>query len=283
MQIEAAIVSAEHIGGFITDIEKCINFLERPWVTLIATHLGVAPTILRAWLAFLGSISRCFVINDWIGQENFSTSGFPKGDSLSCVALVSMIFALYHYMIQYMPSITTWSYIDNLQVVGHHAGSIQQAFLVMSTWTDLFGLRLDTAKTLYWASDRDLRSQLAHLDLTVVESAKDLGISMVYGSRLRDYEMLPCKIEFAVWSLIGLAYVGCQCRFGTRDLPFGWPFCPGHFMVLFMLFLVELGSGNFALEPCEPCVLTALELTYYERSGRVLFCAGLPKRLMVLL
>ena len=188
-QIEAAIVTAEHIGGFTTDIEKCFNFLERPWVSLIAEHLGVSTSIMRAWNSFLDAMTRSFIINDWIGQDNHSTSGYSEGDSLSCVALLTMTFALHNYMLHYMPTISTWSYVDNLQAIGHHAGEVQQAFLVMSTWADLFGLRLDTAKTLYWASDRDLRAQLAALQLPVVESAKDLGVHMVYGSRLRNHSL----------------------------------------------------------------------------------------------
>ena len=92
-------------------------------------------------------MTRAFAAQQAVGRDNFSTNGFPEGDSLSRIALLVMSFSLHIYMSVYAPAPTqTWSYVDNLQILGNSTGAVQQAFLVMQTWAQLFGLRLDLAK-----------------------------------------------------------------------------------------------------------------------------------------
>ena len=152
---------------------------------LMASILGIDGKILCAWQSFLAQMTRAFVIQQAIGHDHHSTNGFPEGDSLSCIALLVMSFSLHLYMTAYAPAPTqTWSYVDNLQVLGNSTGSVQQAFLVMQTWAQLFGLRLDVAKTVYWASSAQARQVLKSAGNAVVEGSKDLGAAMIYGTRL---------------------------------------------------------------------------------------------------
>ena len=185
-QIESAISTAQHISGVTTDLEKCFNFLQRGWVFQLGEQLGIDSGIIAAWSSFLSNMPRAFVIRNEIGIDSYSTNGFPEGDSLSCVALLVMTFALHCYMLAYQPSATTWSYVDNIQLTSQSAATITQSFLVLDTWAQLFGLTLDCAKTLYWSTDAASRRILQALGCKVIEGGRDLGIAMVYGARLRN-------------------------------------------------------------------------------------------------
>ena len=182
--IEAALATTETLVGVTTDIEKCFNYLQRKPVMYMAKILGVSPLILAAWQSFLDLMTRAFVVQQEVGGSHCSSNGFPEGDSLSCIGLLVMTFSLHHYMRVYAPAVDTWSYVDNLQLVGLDAGVVQQSFLVMQTWAQLFGLKLDVAKTVYWSTDAQARQALRAAGCSVTEFAKDLGISMVYGTRL---------------------------------------------------------------------------------------------------
>ena len=184
--IEQAVNSAETFCGVTTDIEKCFNYLQRAPTFHMAALLGIPSQILCAWKSFLDEMTRCFLIQGHLGPDHLSTNGLPEGDSLSCIGLLVMTFSLHLYMRCFAPDIDTWSYVDNLQLTGSTPASVQQSFLVMTSWAELFGLTLDQAKTVYWSSDAAARRIFNALGLKTVEFAKDLGVSMIYGSRHRN-------------------------------------------------------------------------------------------------
>ena len=96
--MESAISTSETLVGVTTDIEKCFNFLQRKPVMLLASLLGIQTSVLTAWQAFLTQMTRAFVVQQMVGKDYTSSNGFPEGDSLSCIALLVMSFALHLYM-----------------------------------------------------------------------------------------------------------------------------------------------------------------------------------------
>ena len=184
--VETSYVHDEPLVGLLTDITRCFNYLPRLPILWMARALGIPSTTLAGWGSFLKQTARRFRVRNALSAEIFSSSGFPEGDSLSCLAMTVASWSLHLYMYHYGGNIAMMSFVDNLEMVGGDTAELVQSFQIMKVWASMLSLTLDDAKTMAWGTLPHLRKALHNLGLNVVEGANDLGASMVYGCRLRN-------------------------------------------------------------------------------------------------
>ena len=121
-----------------------------------------------------------------IGREVPSDSGFPEGDSMSCLAMIVALFSFHRYFQVFEPTISAYSYVDNLELVSSEVMHLVRGHLTLQAWTEMMTLHLDQSKTLAWAAQAADRRLLQLAGFAITEGTKDLGASMCYGSRHRN-------------------------------------------------------------------------------------------------
>ena len=184
--IEHSLKSGEALSGFLTDIEKCFNFLPRKPLLQVAKHLGVPDEVLRGWSSFLQQMTRNFIIHRQVGRDCGSTAGLPEGDSLSCLGMLMANYTFHFYLQHFRPSLSALSFVDNLEVTGRTAVDALAGFITTQVWADMLQLRLDQGKTFFWSTLPHKRRSLKAFGLTVIESGSDLGAAMQYGAKHRN-------------------------------------------------------------------------------------------------
>ena len=135
-----------------------------------------------------------------IGREVPSDSGFPEGDSMSCLAMIVALFSFHRYFQVFEPTISAYSYVDNLELVSSEVMHLVRGHLTLQAWTEMMTLHLDPSKTLAWAAQAADRRLLQLAGFAITEGTKDLGASMCYGSRHRNrtlqQRILSTKVFF---------------------------------------------------------------------------------------
>lgn len=76
-------------------------------------------------------------------------------------------------------------WIINLGFVAADAWELHRSILVLRTWTGLWGLELDLAKTYVWSSSCEGQRSLRPLGFRIAEADRDLGAQLVYGAHHR--------------------------------------------------------------------------------------------------
>ena len=187
--VETSFSTEEPLVGMLTDITRCFNYLPRFPILWMARALGLPTNVLAGWSSFLKQTGRRFRVRNQLSAEVLSTSGFPEGDSLSCMAMTVASWSLHYYMYHYGGNIATMSFVDNIELVGSSSSELLQASLILKVWADMLSLTLDEPKTFAWSTQPHLRQELRQLGFNVIEGTNDLGASMVYGCRLRNGTM----------------------------------------------------------------------------------------------
>ena len=184
--VETSYASDQELCGIMTDIRRCFNYLPRAPIFMVARVLGVPDTLLCGWQSFLDLNTRSFRVRHQYGTALSSTSGFPEGDALSCLAMTLTSWTLHFYLWHFEPNIHCLSFVDNIELLGHQPAELLQGYLRLESWADMLQLSFDVEKTQAWATSPSLRRELGYLGFEVCEGAADLGASMIYGSRLRN-------------------------------------------------------------------------------------------------
>ena len=179
--IEKSVQDGTSLCGFVTDLKKAFESLPRNPVFEIGRHLGLPCASLDLWADFLCHTERRFLVQGEVGQPIHSNYGFPEGCSLSCVAMSIAGLTLHSYMTEFSRRSSTISYVDNLELLAHTLGALNQGIVTMQTWSDTWKLELDQDKSYVWATEASVRKEAKSLGWNVVTSAKDLGAQMNYG------------------------------------------------------------------------------------------------------
>ena len=184
--VEIAASQNESLSGVLVDITRCFNHLPRMPLLYTAEHLGVPGPIIVAWKGFLRLMQRAFCVRNSPSCTIASNSGMPEGDGLSCVAMLVATFSFHHYMQVFCPNIRHLSFVDNLELVAASPGLLQTGFVVLESWCEMMGLSIDQHKTQFWAVQLEDRKMLQQLGRSIIVAGKDLGVSMIYGTRHRN-------------------------------------------------------------------------------------------------
>ncbi|CAE7325636.1 unnamed protein product [Symbiodinium sp. CCMP2456] len=185
-QIELCAQGDTPLLGMCTDIVKCYNNLPRLPLLATAARLGVPWQVLNPWTAFLKQTQRRFLIRGQVSEPVASTSGFPEGCPLSPVAMVLADVAYHMYMAVFVPEIRTLSFVDNLANIASTPAQIARGLHATQCFMDMLDLSIDAAKTYTWATQPQDRKVLQVLGPAVVESQRELGGFLTFGSRVRN-------------------------------------------------------------------------------------------------
>eukprot|EP00438_Fugacium_kawagutii_P008967 Skav214288 [mRNA] locus=scaffold2257:201508:210505:- [translate_table: standard] len=189
LQLQATIeVMLQHeadFAGLSTDLMKAFNHIGRPQIFHVARRLGLPVTLLNAWNKFLKQVVRCFDVHGCLGDPVTSCAGLPEGCPMSIIGMLMVNWCYHLYMQTFCPSVTAYSFVDNLTLAGEVAEHLLRAFFAMKEICSLFGLQIDEAKTYVWALTRRIRVGMLALGFPCFTDASELGGAMTYGRARR--------------------------------------------------------------------------------------------------
>ena len=185
-QIETMLALDEPYCGLCSDIKRAFNHIGRQQVFHMGHHLGYPIGLMNAWQKFLNTFQRCFEIRGCVGTMICSNSGFPEGDPLSILAMLTVNWGYHVYMKLYVPRAQAFSFVDNLTLGACAAVHVVQGFFAMRKYHEMFGLTLDDEKTYVWGLTTALRKALTPLGFACLYDACELGASMSYGAKIRN-------------------------------------------------------------------------------------------------
>ena len=90
--IEEAVEDGSPLGGFSLDLVKALNQMGRPLVQKCMVHLGFPTRVAQTWITSLSHLRRYPTFGKYVAPGVPSTTGFPEGDSLSVLAMLSVCF-----------------------------------------------------------------------------------------------------------------------------------------------------------------------------------------------
>ena len=142
--LEEAFVSDLSMGGIIADIEKAFNHLPREVIFQTAIVMGLPQPLLVSWAGALGSLERRFQIQQHIGPALRSTTGFPEGCALACIAMMLMDCLFHRWFEHSFPRCQPISYVDDLQIVTKKPDEIPHLMAHLFRFAELVDLKIDT-------------------------------------------------------------------------------------------------------------------------------------------
>ena len=184
--IECAVQDARMLSGYGTDLVRAFNNLPRTPLFAAARHLGMPDNLLRPWSSFVHGMQRRFVVQGAVSEPVFSTCGFAEGCPLSTVAMSVCSFLYHEYMRAFSPSLESLSYVDNLLGIGRGAFDVAVGLNVTRCFCETLALELDTSKTYAWSLDSAQRSVLREMRMNVVDSCRELGGIVSFGTATRN-------------------------------------------------------------------------------------------------
>ena len=150
-EIEASIHQDETLSGFVTDVCKAFNNLARPVVYACAIHFGLPIAFIRAWHRAIAGISRHFVVQGSTSEAIKGDTGYPEGDPLSVVAMMLLNMAMHHMIAFQVPEVCTMSFVDNWEGKASCPFAVNRAFSAMEDFANMVDIKLDQAKSQFWA------------------------------------------------------------------------------------------------------------------------------------
>ena len=183
--IEMNLASSEVLLGFNSDLVRCFNTLPRPPLLRILQHMGIPSGTILAWKQALKQLSRHFKVGSHIGEGVGSSTGFPEGDPLSCLAMLGFNYCLAGYMQTFAPSVACPMYVDNIQLMTDSVANLCQGVNALATFMEAWDISLDGQKSFGWATTTASRQTLRALGFSVKLHFKDLGAQMCYSALQR--------------------------------------------------------------------------------------------------
>ncbi len=183
LRIEDAMYSGVALSGCVGDVVKAFNCLPRVPVFLVARHLRLPTQLINTWHAAVSGVRRHFVVDGATGPPIASSTGFPEGDPLSVVAMFLLNIAYHQFMDASLPSITSWSYVDNWETSGTSIDEICDSPNQMIQFADMLDLQIDLKKLFVWSTDSLARHRFRGARMAVQLHARDLGGHMCYSKQ----------------------------------------------------------------------------------------------------
>ena len=144
----------------VIDLVKAYNTLPRIPAMPITQRLGVSDDIIRGWTGALTYMSRRFKLRSATGPPLKSTTGYAEGCALSCAAMLGLNLFCHHWLVQQHPSLTVWSYVENIELSGPSAAQVTEGMNSLAEFCQLLDLQIDGAKSYTWWVDGQQRREL---------------------------------------------------------------------------------------------------------------------------
>ena len=200
-QIELCCQGAYDLYGMSCDVIKAYNNLPRLPIARMASHIGLPEHITRPWFAFANGLCRHFLVRDCLSCGVMSSSGFAEGCPLSPVAMVLTDLSLSLYNRAFAPAVQSISYVDNWSCLAHQVGALATGINTTRTFCDSLSLELDPQKTYVWSAGTAGKRDLAALGIPVLDSTRELGGTLAFGSRVRNAAVAArCRSLDPLWS-----------------------------------------------------------------------------------
>ena len=179
-EIETSQLEQGTMTGAVLDLIKAFNLIPRIPVFKILQVLGISPEVATAWSQALIQLERRFQIQQCVGPAQRSCTGFPEGCALSVVSMLAINLVGHAYIKLRFPSVTLWTYVDNLELTGEDASEVSRAVQGLTSFTRLLDVAIDEAKTYTWSVSAAERQTLRAEALPTKLQARDLGGHMTY-------------------------------------------------------------------------------------------------------
>ena len=183
LALDVSHASGQVLSGYCADLVKCFNRLPRFPLLQLLLHFGLAPETVCAWTSALAQLERRFRILTDVGPARLSTTGFPEGDPLSCLAMLAFNYVFDAYITAFAPGCIPLSYVDNIQLVSALAADLQPGILVLQTFMQAWDLSLDAQKSYAWSTNALNRAHLKAFGHCVQLNCRDLGSQMHYARK----------------------------------------------------------------------------------------------------
>ena len=191
--IQSSYTMQSELLGYNADLVKCFNTLPRAPILLLLQLMGFPTDCAKAWNQALTQLQRRFRIASHTGDALLSSTGFPEGDPLSCIAMLAFNTALDTYLKIYSAGVACPVFVDNIQLVASALGELCHGINVLQVFMDSWDIRLDPGKCFAWATTPDSRRALRNLGYATKLAAKDLGAQMTY-SRVSRTQVAQSRI-----------------------------------------------------------------------------------------
>ena len=189
--IETTLQDGSDFCGLSTDLVRAFNHIPREASFYLASRIGVPANILRPWKSFLDNCTRAFSVRGCLSSATKSTAGMPEGDALSVYAMVQLSLVFHTYMRLLIPSVTAYSYVDNLTLTALHPFLLGLGLAGLEEFFSLWGMSIDKAKSYCWTTQPKFRSLLKILGLTREDAMTELGGVLSFSTR--QYTGLPIR------------------------------------------------------------------------------------------
>ena len=173
--VESSYHGATPVSGFTADLSKAYNLLPRAPVLAFAAVCGIHGGIIRAWTGALSGFMRRFRVRGSLGPALPSTTGFPEGDGLSCVAMVLVNMAYHDHMSAQVPELRVLTFVDTWEALARDPSQVLQPAAAQESFIRSWDLELDPAKTKFWATQPRHRALFRAAGNRVALDFKELG------------------------------------------------------------------------------------------------------------
>ena len=192
--LEVSFQQDRAVHGLVADLVKAYNTLPRKPTFEFMSILGFPAWFLDMWSRHLASLTRHFLVRRSAGPALDSSTGFPEGCPLSCVAMgvIDTVWHLFQRIAQ--PRALTLSYVDNLECVADSLPILLASLGSLRQFCEAMDLELDESALYLWSSDSASRSELRQRGFKVSLGARDLGGQVTYCRQLRN-KVLTDRIE----------------------------------------------------------------------------------------
>ena len=192
--VEDSFSTDSPIAGIVADIEKAFNHLPREVVFQTAILLGVPFPTLKAWASAMGGLVRRFQIREHLGPPVASSTGYPEGCAMSCLAMLLLDCLFHRWFETQFPLCQPVSYVDDLQIITKLPQQIPEMLQELESFSALVDLTVDKKKTFVWRTSAYHRNSFRKQSLPVKKHARGLGAQLQFG-RLHSTEVIRKRIE----------------------------------------------------------------------------------------
>ena len=221
--IEVSFVDQIAMSGLVADLQKAFNVLPRLATLEIAAHLGIPGKVLVGWAAALSQMQRRFVIQGSLTAGIGSTTGFPEGCALSCIAMLVIDVAFHRWMSVFFPMCQAITYVDDWQLICSHPSFVAGAKACLDRFVHAVDLQLDNKKTFAWSLDNEGRKQLRQQGFVVKLGARNLGAHVQLS---RKHTNATCQERLqsvqALWPRLRLSACTYSAKLHAIKMA-GWP------------------------------------------------------------
>ena len=152
LALEHAGTNNESVSGFVLDMVKAFNAINRELAYFALIRLGLPKTFVDKWKMALEGLRRSCCIQNSMGLPTYSSTGVPEGDCISSLAMTAITFAWICFT--KTPGVEQFSYADNWEWLTHEHQLNSTVLLLTQKFSHAMRLTISPTKSWCWASTK---------------------------------------------------------------------------------------------------------------------------------